>query len=92
MKKIGEEFDWECAEFIRGYVSRICDATIEVDKIISGMKSFVSSVRDFTRKEAAAKIIAAYGHTSRSGFVFNLLDNKEINEDGLKKIYFQCLK
>ena len=92
MNKIAQEFDWECAEFIRGFVSRICDASVEVNKIITAMKSFADSVKHLNRKEAAEKIISAYGKTSRSGFVFNLLDNKDINEDGLKKLYFQCLK
>jgi len=92
ISKIATEFDWECTQFITGYASKICDASIEVNKIIDAMKIFADSCRNLSRKDAAAKIIAAYGKTNRSAYVFNFLDNKEISQEGLKKLYFQVLK
>jgi len=92
LKKISDETDWECAQFISSLASKICDASREVNLIIDAMKKFADSVRPISRKLAAEKILAAYGKTSRSGFVFNFLDNKEINVDGLKKLYLQVLK
>lgn len=89
--RFSQEFDWECVEFIKGYASKICDSTREVDKILDSMKKFADSVRDLSRKEAAEKIISAYGNTSRSSFVFDFLSNKDINTEGLKKLYIQVL-
>lgn len=92
IKAIADEFDWECVEFCRGLASKICDASVEVKKILSHMKFFADSVRKLSRKDAAMKIIESYGKTSRSSFVFNLLDNKPIDNDGIKKLYFQVIK
>jgi hypothetical protein len=91
LSKIAQEFDWECIEFVQSYVSKICDATIEVNKILDSMRAFANSVKSFSRKEAAEKIISAYGKTSRSSYVFNFFDGREINNEGLKKLYLQVL-
>jgi len=92
LKKIEAEFDFECVSFVIGFASQICDAAKEVKKIIEHMKKFADSVRSLSRKDAAFKIIEAYGKTSRSGYVFNFLDNKIIENEGIKKLYFQIIK
>lgn len=98
-------FDHEIACMARGHVSNICDAMKEVDKIVEGMKNFAASCGTTliagravtlnpkqTRSLAAQKIIQAYGNTSRSSFVFKLLDGKKFVADDYKKLLFQVLK
>jgi hypothetical protein len=92
IESIAKEFDWECAQYVKGLASKVCDASIEVNNIIDSMKKFADSVRGIVRKEAAAQIISSFGKTSRSSFVFGFLDNKQLDNDALKKLYFQVLK
>ena len=88
---IATTYDYECAETIRGDISKLCDANKEVNKIIEHMKVFADNVRTLPRKDAAAQIISAYGKTSRSGYVFSFLDNKPLDADAFKKLLHQIL-
>ncbi len=91
--KLIEMFDYECYSMVRGFASKICDSYREVQTIIASMERFVAEVRLLpSRKEQADKIIQSYGNTNRSGFVFGLLDNKPIDDDGIKKLIFQVNK
>ena len=90
--KITETFDYECAAMVLPFVSQISDAYKTVQKIVGGMTTFVSSLKGMTRKEQALKIIAAYGETNRASYCFQLLDEKLINSEGIKKLLFQVLK
>lgn len=85
-------FDYELAEYCRGNISNICDGYKEVLKIVEHMKSFVEPLKALPRKEAALKIIGAYGETNRKSFCFNLLDSKELDGEAIKKLMFQVLK
>jgi len=89
---IANNIDYEVAEHFRGNISKICDAKKEVDKIVDGMVSFVGKLKGMTRKEQALKILGAYGETNRASFVFMILDGKELDNDNLKKLYFQVMK
>jgi len=93
-KKLIEQFDYECYEMVRGFISEICDGWKEVLKIIEGMQIFVdrelSKLPD--RKSQALKVTEAYGQTNRAGYVFKLLDHKPIDEAGLKKLVYQVTK
>jgi hypothetical protein len=91
IKKVTEEFDFEALEFIIPFISRIKDASKEVKGIIDHMNYFVNKCRVKSRKEAAEVIIAAYGKTSRSSFVFNIYDNKPLSNDAMKKLFLQVL-
>lgn len=88
------EFDYECYEMVRGFASKIAEAKKEVVKIIEHMRSFVTGLttRGLSRKDMAQEIIQAYGSTNRASFAFTILDNREIKEDGIKKLIYQCLK
>jgi hypothetical protein len=85
-------FDYELAEYCRGNISDVCDAWREVQKIIAHMKLFVEPLKTLPRKDAAMKIIGAYGETNRKSFVFSLLDNRELGGEERKKMLFQVLK
>jgi len=98
-------FDHEIATMAVGHSSRICDGMKEVEKIVEGMKNFAASCQvthiagrvvtlnpKQSRAQAAQKILQAYGQTSRSSFVFKLLDNKPFVADDYKKLLFQVLK
>lgn len=85
-------FDYEIAEMGRGHMSRICDAWKDVQAILNGFDAFVEKVKYLSRKEAAEKILQAYGQTNRASFVFAKLDGKALTNDQLKKLMFQCLK
>ena len=88
---IVDTFDYELAEMVRGFVSKVIDAKKETDKIINHMKEFVAPLMGLKRKDAALKIIGAYGTTNRTGFCFTLLDGKPLGPEAVKKIIFQCL-
>jgi hypothetical protein len=88
---IEQTFDYECAVVATGSISILADAKKEVDKIVEHMHKFASSVRELPRKEAALKIISAYGKTSRSGFVFSILDGHGVDNDAYKKLFHQVI-
>jgi hypothetical protein len=88
---VADTYDYECAVIARGDISKLADANKEVNKIIDHMKLYADEVRILPRKEAAAKIISAYGKTSRAGFVFTILDNRELDNDAYKKLLHQIL-
>jgi hypothetical protein len=85
-------FDYELAEYCRGNISNICDGYKEVKQIIAHMTAFIEPLKSLPRKDAAMKIIAAYGETNRKSFCFNLLDGKELDGEAIKKLMFQVLK
>lgn len=92
--KISQTFDHECLALALPFASQVVDAGREVKKILAGMKKFVDEkVRPLpTRKEQAQLVLSSYGKTNRSGFVFQTLDGKQIDNDGIKKLYWQVLK
>lgn len=94
MGKVTSTFDFECAKMALPYISKVCEAKKQVEAIVNGMREFVEKVkRDYsTRKEQAGQVFQAYGKTNRSGFVFTLLDGKELKKDDFKKLYWQVLK
>lgn len=91
LKKIEENFDYECMKFAESYVSRVVDSARVMNKIINHMRGFVKDLEGLTRKEQALKIMSSYGNTNRSGMVFNLLDGKELGKEAKKKLLFQIL-
>lgn len=93
-KKLIETFDYECFEMVRGFISTICDASKQVQNIVDGINVFVNNTLLHlpSRKEQAVKVISSYGNTNRSAFVFSILDRKSLNDDQLKKLFWQVLK
>jgi hypothetical protein len=87
-------FDYECFEMVRGFASSICDAAKEVRKIVEGMDKFVEETLKPlpNRRLQAEKVLAAYSTTSRASFVFVRLDGKPLNDEQLKKLFWQVLK
>lgn len=84
-------FDFELAEMCRGHISKIAESTKTVYKIVTAMKEFIEPLKILSRKDAAIKIIAAYGNTNRSQFAFALLDGKKLSSEQMKKLVYQCL-
>ena len=93
-QKIGELYDWECAQMVIGHVANICDASKDVKKIVDGMTFFVDNKLRVlpTRKDQAQLILSSYSASNRGNMVFTLLDNKPLNDDQMKKLFWQCLK
>lgn len=90
--KVAENLDFEIAEQNRGNISRICNAAKEVENIIAGMGLFAGGLVGLSRKEAALKIVAAYGDTNRASFIFQILDGKTLKDNSIKKLFWQVLK
>jgi hypothetical protein len=88
---IANTYDFECAEIAKGDISRLCDANKEVEKIVEHMKVFANDCKLLSRKEAALKITQAYGKTSRAGFVFTLLDGRQLDAEAYKKLLHQVI-
>lgn len=97
---IAETFDYEIAEYVRGNISKICDAYKEVEKIVNHMHGFVddrlkpilSKKGQSGRKDCAKLVFDSYGKTNRASYVFNILDDKPLTNDDYKKLIFQVLK
>lgn len=87
-----KSFDFEIANDARGFISNICDGMKEVEKIMSAMISFVDPLKTLPRKDAAQRIIQAYGTTGRSSMCFTLYDSKPLVVDQIKKLLYQVLK
>lgn len=86
-------YDFECCQMAQGEMSKVSNAKKEVDKIVNYMKEFVNKLTTLpSRKDQALAITQAYGITNRAGFVFKLLDKKELNSEDYKKLYWQTLK
>lgn len=85
-------YDYECFSLVRSFASQVSDAYKEVQAIKEGMVRFVGPLIGLPRKDAALKIIAAYGTTNRASFCFQLLDGKTLDADANKKLLWQCLK
>ena len=92
MAFLEKTFDFEIAVMARGHVSRICDAMKEVRVIITALVQYAEGCKALSRKDAALKILQAYGSTGRSSIIFKLLDGKPIVSDDWKKILYQVLK
>lgn len=91
---ICETIDFEIAEFVKGDLSKICDAMKEVKKIVDNMTKIVNTeaLKLKTRKEQAEMIIQKWGNTNRASFAFLILDGKELQRDNYKKLLYQVLK
>jgi hypothetical protein len=87
-----EKFDYEIATMARGHASRICDAMKEVEKIMNALFKYAADCKDMSRKDAAMKIMQAYGSTGRSSIIFKLMDGKVVGKDDWCKILYQVLK
>ena len=92
MEYLEKTFDYEIAQMARANVSLICDGMKEVRVIITSMTDFVAPLFNVSRKDAAGKIIQAYGTTGRSAMAFKRLDRKPLVADDYKKLLFQVLK
>ena len=89
---LSTKFDYEIATMAVGHASRICDAMKEVEKIMEALYSFAHTCSKMPRKDAAAKVLQAYGSTGRSSMIFKMLDGKPIVADDWKKLLYQVLK
>jgi len=88
---IATKFDFECAEAARGQISILADAKKTVSKIVDHMGTFVAGLKVNNRREAAERILGAYGNTNRAGFVFSIFDGKQLKPDDYKKLYHQVI-
>jgi len=91
LARIEANFDYECMQMAMRFVSEIADADKHVQKIIEHMWTFTDPLKYIDRKEAAEKIISAYGKTGRSGCAFSILDGMSINDKQYKNLLFQKL-
>lgn len=91
---VADNIDFEVAEFFKGKISNICDASKEVKKILDHMDKFVLSLKGLSRKEQALKINSSYGGSknNRAAFLFTKLDGKELENKQIKKLFFQVMK
>ena len=93
-KYLETKFDYELMTQCIPFMSKICEAAKEVNKIVDGMNNFIAAKLKLlpSRKEQALIILQAYGNTNRANFLFSLLDGKQLTDDQLKKLYFQVVK
>ena len=89
---LSTKFDFEIATMAQGHASRICDAMKEVNRIMSALIQFSVDSLKLPRKDAAAKVLQAYGSTGRSSIIFKMMDGKVVGADDWKKLLYQVLK
>jgi hypothetical protein len=87
-----DKFDFEIATMAQGHASRICDAMKEVNQIMAALIKCATECKSLPRKDAAARILQAYGSTGRSSIIFKMLDGKVVGADDWKKLLYQVLK
>lgn len=87
------KLDFETLQIAIPYVSRVVDARVKINDFLAGAAMFIhrENLQQVSRKEAALKIIGAYGNTGRSSFLFHILDGKKFTPEMLKKLYYQFL-
>jgi hypothetical protein len=92
--QIEKAYDFECLKMALPFASKVCDAGKEVQMILAGMRAFIEKIRvgNPSRKMQAQEILSSYGETNRGSYLFQMLDGREINKEGMKKLYFQVLK
>lgn len=98
--RVSEVTDWETVTQLIGDISKCVDAKDTVLKIMKGMWVFVSQrllpmgdPKDKkVRGEMAKLVISSYGKTNRTSMVFKILDNKELDNDDMKRLFYQVLK
>ena len=90
--RLTTQFDYECFAMVRAFASRVVDAFEQVQAIKAGMVRFVEPLKELKRKEAALKILAAYGETNRANFCFGILDGKGFGNEENKKLLWQVLE
>lgn len=91
-KYLTEKFDYEIATMAQNHATRICDAMVEVKKIMSELVLFSFDCINIPRKQAAAEILKTHSSTGRAAIVFKMLDAKYIGADEYKKLLYQVLK
>lgn len=99
-EKVASQFDFELANQIRGDISIICDAWKEVLVIVDSFKKFVDTrllplgdpKNGKDRKAMADIVFSSYGKTNRASYIFTLLDGRELDNDALEKLLWQCIK
>ena len=93
--EIATKYDWEISEYCKGTLSKICDASKELARLVEGFHNFIekNQLATMPRKQAADVVFGSYGKESnRAGYVFKLLDGKELDKNAVKKLIFQLLK
>lgn len=99
-ERVSQVTDWETATEIVGDISRCVDVWKEVQQITSGMNRFVDEklkpIGEPSDKKARGKmaqlVLQAYGNTNRASFVFKIVDNKPLDKNDFKKLFYQVLK
>jgi len=85
--------DFETVQQVMPDISRICDYMKEVDKIVGFMQNWVDENKHRPRKDVALDIQQKWGpKTNRTGMLFSMLDDREINVESRKKLLYQVIK
>lgn len=90
-EQLSTQFDHECWKLVESFASSVCDAHKHVEQLVAGMIRFIEPLKTIDRAEAARQIIASYGETNRTGFVFTLLNGRELDKKAIKKLIHQKL-
>jgi T4 RnlA family RNA ligase len=89
-QKIETDFDFEIAEQLKDQLLKISETGEKCKKDVANMKDFCCSIRSFeTRKQQAEHILMTY--KTRSSYVFNLLDGKELTDAQWNKLILDYL-
>lgn len=92
---ISTKYDYEIAVYAKGFMSKICDASKELARLVEGFHNFIekNQLATMPRKQAAEIVFASYGKESnRAAMIFKLLDGKELDKNAIKKLIWQILK
>lgn len=87
-----EKEDWETANYARPSLSKLADAKKIVDRILAGMRHFITEqLQGLPRKIQYERVVASYGQGGRAGIVMGLLDGKQPKNDQIKKLILQSV-
>lgn len=89
---IKTQFDYECFAMVEIYVGKVDKYHMEAKLLLRDLEDEVAPLKQLSRKEAALKILEAHKAGGLSPYCFDLLGNKEISVDNVKKLVYSLME
>lgn len=91
LKSIEDLFDFETSQECKPDAEEIVNGMAKVREILSEITTFVETLKELSRKQAATEILYKYKEKFWTGYAFTILDNKSFTDKEYKKLLYQVL-
>lgn len=91
LTRLENNIDFETMIECKNNVLKIIECILKIEQLVCEFQQFIDNKLDElpSRREQAAAIQQKYSVENRCGFVFKMLDNKMLNKDEFKKLFWQ---